>query len=466
MSSSDDRDPRVASWLQQEAPAGVDDGVLGEIAQVVRNTPQRRRSWADPLFAAVPMIAGTVAVVLVTVAVMDLIPRAEDGRPLGSPGVGGPVTPGASPTEPPAPSRSAGPATWSAVVLPDPRPEQNQGENPNDVVAGGPGLVAVGRSYPVGDGAFDDGQWTPAIWTSVDGATWELAEGLDSLGSAELRAVAAGPDGRLLAVGFDMRGIGPDEEPPTGVGMWRSANGIRWETAPAPDDDRYSFIDVIGTDEAWLVAGYPETGGPTIFISTDLETWTVEQLPASGEDEINGLFGDGGERILAYGCDHPANDTRGLRTDGCEQPTGWLRSGDAFVAVKLPTVPEVGAVVDGRYVIIGRGEAGAESFTSVDGYTWERGDRLPGESFVSTITQTDEGLAAGGSIHVGDDRLLPAVWHSPDGVRWGRAEELPVEGSPQEPTVTAIIQTPSGLVGLGYAYYDKPVAQGWIRSMR
>jgi hypothetical protein len=464
MSSAEDRDPRVASWLQREAPAGIDESVLTKITEHVRSTPQRR-SWAGPLSVAAPIIAGTVAIALLAAVVMVLIPRGEDGRPLGSPDVGASLTPGPFPTESPAADGSAEPATWSAVGLPDPRPEEIQGETPNDVAAGGPGFVAVGRSYAVGDNGFDEAQWTAAIWTSVDGAMWELAEDLDSLGPAELRAVAAGPNGRLLAVGFDMRGIAPDEEPPTGVGMWRSGDGIRWESAPAPDDDQYTFIDVVGTDEAWLVAGYAATGGPTIFISRDLETWTEERLPASGEDEIDGLFGDGGERVLAFGCDHPVDEGRGLRA-GCVEPTGWLRSGDAFVAVGLPILPVAGTMIGGRYVIIGQGEAGAESFSSLDGRTWERGDTLAGEAYVRSITETDEGLAAGGSIHVGDDRFLPAVWHSPDGLRWGMPEELPVEGTPQEPTVTAIIQTPSGLVGLGYAYYEKPVAQGWIRSAR
>jgi len=464
MSTSDERDPRVAAWLRREAPAGLDETVLHAIAEQVRTTPQGRRGVAGILAAAAPVIAGTVAVALLTAVFMVVIPRGENGMPLGSAGVAASGTPGASPAVSPAPSEPAGPATWSAFGLPDPRPEEIQGEIANDAVAGGPGFVAVGRSYPANTDfeSFDETQWTAAIWTSVDGATWALAEDIEALGPADLRAVAAGPGGRLLAVGYPNDALGPDEVAPTGVGMWHSADGIHWESVPALDADVYGFADVIGTDEHWLAAGHADGIGPTIFTSADLENWTAEQL-ASEEDEIDGLFGGAPERVLAYGCDHPVEDEWGLRA-GCADPTGWLRAGDGWEAVQLPVLPAVGAVIGDRYVIIGQGEAGAETFSSIDGRTWEAGDTLPGEAFVSSLTVTDGGLAAGGSMHVGNDRFLPWVWLSPDGRRWEVSEELPVEGTPNEPTVMAIIQTPSGLVGLGYAYYDKPVAQGWIRS--
>lgn len=464
MSASDQRDPRIEAWLQREAPTGLDDVVLREITNRLRATPQRRRGWG-PLFAAVgPILAGTVAVALLATIVMVVVPRGEDGRPIGSAGVGGSPTPGALQTESPAPSGSPGPATWTAFGLPDPRPEEIQGEVVNDVVAGGPGFVAVGRSYPAGDlEQWDENQWTPAIWTSVDGATWALAEDVEALGPADLRAVAAGPGGRLVAVGYPNDALGPDEVAPTGVGIWLSADGIHWEAVRALDADVYGFADVIGTDEGWLVAGHIDDGvGPTIFTSSDLENWTVEPL-ANEDDEIDGLFGDASGHILAYGCDRPVDD--GI-TDafGCAEPAGWLWTDGGWEPVQLPILPAVGAVMDGRYVIIGQGEAGAESFSSIDGRTWEAGDTLPGEAYVYSLTRTEQGLAAGGTMHVGNDRFLPAVWHSPDGRSWETPEELPVESSPDEPTVMAIIQTPSGLVGLGYAYYDKPVAQGWIRS--
>ena len=464
MSALDERDLRIAGWMHREAPAAMDEAVLREIVERTRATPQRPGGWwARGLAMAGPTLGTTVAVAAIALIVLVVIrPPSDEGRPIGSAPVGSSAMPLHSPEPSTSPSATAAPERWSAIGLPDPRPEDVQGEIPNDVVAGGPGFVAVGRSYPSGDMAFDERQLTPAIWTSVDGAIWELAADLAALGPAELRAVASGPDGWLLAVGSDMRGIGPDEEPPTGVGMWRSSDGIRWEAAPAPDGANF-FMDVIGTDEGWLVAGWGESGGPTIFTSNDLETWTATRLPGGSEDQLNGVFGDGSGRALAFGCDHPADDERGLRA-GCERPMGWLRDGEAWEAVELPTLPVAGAVLGDRLVIIGPGEAGAASFSSRDGRSWVPGDVLPGEAFVSAMTVTDDGLAAAGTIEVNGERFMPAVWLSADGQRWESPAILPVEGSPQEPTVTAIIDTPAGLVGLGYAFYDKAVAQGWIRS--
>jgi hypothetical protein len=464
VSQADDRDPRVARWLRHEAPAGVDDGVLRDIGERIRSTPQRASRWGGFLASTGPILAGTAAVTLAAAVLMVVIPRGEGGGPAASGENVASATLGTSPAESSAPDEPSDSGIWSALALPDPRPEEVQGEIPNDAVAGGPGFVAVGRSYPANDGLepYDDRQWTPAIWTSVDGAAWHLADDLGSLGPADLQAVAPGPDGRLLAVGADTRGLGPDDEPPAGVGMWTSADGIHWEMAPAPAGDVYTFTDVIGTEDGWLVAGYPATGGPTIFASSDLEAWTTERLPAGQEDGIDGLFGDAAGRVLAYGCDHPTEDDRGFRA-GCEEPTGWLRNGPGWEAVHLPILPIVGGVLDDRFVIIGQTEAGAASFSSVDGRAWEEGDTLPA-GFASSLLVTGHGLAVGGSIQLGEDRFLPAVWQSADGTEWEGAELLPVEGTPSEPTVTAMVETPSGLVGLGYAYYDKPVAQAWVRS--
>lgn len=464
MTTLDEHDPRIADWLLREAPPALDEAVVRHLVERTRLTPQRGGWWRSVLAAAGPISTAMIAVAVIVAAVVLVRPLDNADEPVGSSDVDVSTTPTASATKPTTPAPSSGPASWSAIALPDPRPEPIQGENPYDVVAGGPGFVAVGRSYAWGDEAFDDRQWTPAIWTSIDGSSWDLAEDLVALGPAELLAVASGADGRLLAVGFDRRGIGPNEDPPTGVGMWRSSDGIHWEAAPAPAGDN-SFMDVINTDEGWLVAGYPSTGGPMIFTSTDLETWTAEKLPGGAEDGLDGLFGDANGRVLAYGCNRPIDDDgRGPLIGGCGKPRGWLRTVETWEAVDLPIVPVVGAMLDGLFVVIGRDEEGAVSFSSVDGRSWVRGDALPGEAYVSSMTRTATGLAAGGSMRVGDEQLVPAVWHSTDGHAWGAAEVLPIDGSPSEPTVTALIETPSGLVGLGYAIYDKPVAQAWIRS--
>jgi len=69
----------------------------------------------------------------------------------------------------------------------------------NAVVAGGPGLVAVGYDGPVGDG-------DAAVWTSPDGVTWTRIPHDDTIfGGPDIQGmagVAAGGPG-LVAVGYD-----------------------------------------------------------------------------------------------------------------------------------------------------------------------------------------------------------------------------------------------------------------------
>jgi len=69
----------------------------------------------------------------------------------------------------------------------------------SDVVAGGPGLVAVGRD---GSGGDEDA----AVWTSTDGETWtRIPHNETTFGGtgnqAMFEVVAGGPG--LVAVGFD-----------------------------------------------------------------------------------------------------------------------------------------------------------------------------------------------------------------------------------------------------------------------
>ena len=118
----------------------------------------------------------------------------------------------------------------------------------NDVVAGGPGFVAVGiemveelaRGY--GDGRLPDaddslttraqnGDYGGAIWTSEDGLTWSRipAEQLPTTGeeNVQLEAISAGGPG-LTAVGWRDTADGVRAE------VWTSSDGERWALAADP----------------------------------------------------------------------------------------------------------------------------------------------------------------------------------------------------------------------------------------
>jgi hypothetical protein len=90
------------------------------------------------------------------------------------------------------------------------------------VVAGGPGLVAVGYD-------FLEGEWDAAVWTSTDGLSWSEvpADGAVFGGpsSQEMRSVAIGGPG-LVAVGNDYAEVAANGA------VWTSPDGLAWTRVP------------------------------------------------------------------------------------------------------------------------------------------------------------------------------------------------------------------------------------------
>jgi hypothetical protein len=69
-----------------------------------------------------------------------------------------------------------------------------------DVVAGGPGLVAVGC-------VCGSGAWTPVVWTSVDGITWTPIPDDDADLRPNDHMIGANVQGPyLVVVGSDAQG--------------------------------------------------------------------------------------------------------------------------------------------------------------------------------------------------------------------------------------------------------------------
>jgi len=454
-----ERDNRVAAWLRADAPPSIDDAVLLRIDGSIRSVAQRHR--APLILRAVGAAVVVATVALGAIAVGSWSPWLESSR-APRPSTEGAASPSAVASLSPSSSTTpiARPLSWTPLVIPDPRPEEGQGEDVYDVVAGGPGFVAVGRSIPCCATTHDDNAWTPGIWTSVDGVTWEAIADVSSLGAAELHAVATGPDGRLLAIGYDMRGYGPDEEPLRGLGMWSSSDGLHWEPVSGPDG---SFRDVVATDDGWLVVGFGVTGA-AVFSSTDLEAWSVEELPGGGDAERVTLDAEG--RALIIGTAPPEPEDEMV----VPQPRGWIgRPGDWQMIGDLPAGGPAVAIGT-SFTIVDRYVLGGASWSSEDGLTWDAGEPWPageggGDQIVSTIETlmaTGDGLVAGGTLQVSEDEWVPAVWRSPNGRQWLPAERLPLAERPQETAVSALIESPAGLVALGYAYYEVAEAAGWL----
>ncbi len=123
-----------------------------------------------------------------------------------------------------------------------------QSESMNSVVAGGPGLVAVGTS----------------VWTSVDGITWSRVRDSEALRDGPMNSVAAGGPG-LVAVGSDDRG----------AAVWTSPDGVNWSRIP--DDQgvfgngEMSSVTAIGSD---LVAVGRKDRGAAVWTSPDGINWS------------------------------------------------------------------------------------------------------------------------------------------------------------------------------------------------
>jgi hypothetical protein len=199
------------------------------------------------------------------------------------------------------------------------------------VVAGGPGLVAVGFESrdPVGMNLGAQA----AIWTSRDGYTWERASldgaSVGPLGTM-LHAAAVGESG-LVAVGRDISmyvGAPIPENPgpaeffavPTEPGdpakqrsyesaaVWVSSDGVSWERV-SPYDPVFGGMPESHPD------AYSIDGGPirmlSIWLSTDGYTWSRvdDGDPVWGEwrGEGRDLAVDGG-RVVSVGVLSEDND--------------------------------------------------------------------------------------------------------------------------------------------------------------
>jgi hypothetical protein len=140
--------------------------------------------------------------------------------------------------------------TWSRV----PHDEAVFGEDRPamlGVTAGGPGLVAVGYSFPHSAPA--------AVWTSVDGVTWSRVEHDNATGMSGTMWSATVSDTGLVAVG----------QSGNHAAVWTSPDGTTWsrpgfdEADPdsAPDGSR--MLAVNGTDTTLVAVGSldPQDGG-------------------------------------------------------------------------------------------------------------------------------------------------------------------------------------------------------------
>lgn len=204
--------------------------------------------------------------------------------------------------------------TWSLLPVDEAPPEAEGASWMTDVVVGGPGLVAVGSEtldQPLGTQAV--------IWTSDDGTSWSKIPAAE-LGSDDpddptfwLSDVTVGGPG-LVAVGRAFNSTEPDPCGGCGGAVWTSMDGITWERAPV-DPDLLDGIERVAAHQSGLVAigsGWTDDQkNGAMWISPDGLSWTaVPHAPKLTSITATGsglLVGVGTEELEENACDADAN---------------------------------------------------------------------------------------------------------------------------------------------------------------
>lgn len=247
------------------------------------------------------------------------------------------------------------------------------------VVAGGPGLVAVGDSQ-----APDS--VTAAVWTSVDGITWSRVphdEALFGGGNRSISSVAVGGPG-LVAVGYDASGM----DSYAGA-VWTSVDGIAWSRVPH-DEALFgggTFINSVAVGGPGLVAGgyegWPDSPQPVVWTSVDGLAWSRATFDPA-------LDGNSWHRISSVVAGGPGLVAVGSEMTGDPEAAKWS----------------------------------AAVWTSVDGLVWSQvpDQALPsGATWMHGVVAGGPGLVAIGEEFSDDESLpIPAVWTSIDGLAWSQ----------------------------------------------
>ena len=386
---------------------------------------RRRRAWA--------FVVAFLAVVA-SIGIAALVMRGRDNAPV---------------TDQPAPPvTNTGPSTtaaalsgrleslaWTRVPHDDAVFDPTPGVDVmKDVVAWGPGFVAVGTT-DILDSA--ETARNAAVWISEDGITWSLlpndAPPLGGPDKQEVESVAIGGPG-LVAVGHEW-------QMPLGGNavVWASEDGKAWSRVP---HDEAVFGNGGMLDVTAGGPGIVAVGGAQVWTSVDGLTWNRFPLPpeASPYPETDGAMTSvtsGGPGLVAVGF------TGRDPEEGCNAAV-WT-SPDGFTWSRVPHDEAVfgGAVMfdvtAGGPGLVAVGTAGNDAiggigtsaavWTSPDGFTWTRvphdADAFGGEGLsMNAVTSVGSQLVAVGGYGHDDTGASPTsfAWTSVDGLTWTRVE--------------------------------------------
>lgn len=191
--------------------------------------------------------------------------------------------------------------TWTKRSMP---PNPVGSSHVSGLVAGGPGLVAIG-SITTSLAAGGD---AALVWTSSDGGiTWTATELPQPTGSQVpfgAEAIASGPD-RIVILGA-CEPVAPGPACPRSRFLWQSTDGRDWRVVEFPEQD-VSLSTVVAGGSGFLIGGARNasaSGDAAIWTSPDGRSWaSVGDLPdgagVPGEPLPVNAIGVGPDRIIA-----------------------------------------------------------------------------------------------------------------------------------------------------------------------
>ncbi|CAM4283996.1 Hsp70 family protein [Kibdelosporangium persicum] len=238
-----------------------------------------------------------------------------------------------------------------------------------DVVPAGSGLVAVGWT---GTGQ----KKRPAVWTSTDGLDWSLLPQQGDFTATstvkELNAVILGPENRLLAFGRDFR----DDRNDGDAAVYTSVDGATWNhvntTGLSGTGPQYIEKVTKSAGGGYVAVGSVLQGaknGPAIWTSKDGVRWELSPYIPEGAPNLKGVARLSDGTLLVCG------------SIGSGQPpplSCWTQAADQkwerWNIASAPGSPR-GVFLNGlfplpgkQFVVVGLGQAGERNTT--DAATW------------------------------------------------------------------------------------------------
>jgi len=215
-------------------------------------------------------------------------------------------------------------------------------------------------SYPVNEG----------VWSSVDGATWNLdvANPPFAISQARMQHTSLAFNSQLWVIGGDSNGTPMND-------VWSSPDGLTWSpiTTGAIFAPRFGHASVVFNSKMWVIGGKDYSGNyyNDVWSSADGSTWNLE----TSSPGFTGRYGHvcvvfNGEMWLLGGL----SGTTGTQSEIWHSPDGINWSLATGTMPHGGTAGFTAVVYNSRIYIMGyfevSGGVGGNVWSSVDGTTW------------------------------------------------------------------------------------------------